>query len=219
MGTIGGNHVNNPVIKNALLLALFALVCTLLVVLTNILTAPTIAAQQQAKLSRSLKEVIPAKLVNKQLLTSCRLIQYPNYLGNSDEHRRWVAFDSNGKPQAYVYQTVAPDGYNGAIDLLVGVWKDGKVSGVRVLNENETPGLGDHIELRKSDWILGFNGKALLSSDDQRWAVKKDGGMFDQFSGATITPRAVVNAVKRVLQLQQQHHQAVLNSDRQCQGD
>ena len=87
---------------------------------------------------------------------------------------------------------MAPDGYNGNIELLIAINVDGSVSGVRTLLHKETPGLGDKIELRKGPWIKTFSGKKVLDDNDNRWAVVKDGGMFDQFTGATITPRAVV---------------------------
>ncbi len=96
-----------------------------------------------------------------------------------------------------VLETTAPDGYSGAIQLLVGADFNGTVLGTRVTEHHETPGLGDKIELRLSDWITHFAGKKISGADDAHWAVKKDGGDFDQFTGATITPRAVVNAVKR----------------------
>ncbi|WP_258141595.1 electron transport complex subunit RsxG [Escherichia coli] len=95
------------------------------------------------------------------------------------------------------YLVTAPDGYSGAIQLLVGADFNGTVLGTRVTEHHETPGLGDKIELRLSDWITHFAGKKISGADDAHWAVKKDGGDFDQFTGATITPRAVVNAVKR----------------------
>ena len=98
---------------------------------------------------------------------------------------------------AAVLETTAPDGYSGAIQLLVGADFNGTVLGTRVTEHHETPGLGDKIELRLSDWITHFAGKKISGADDAHWAVKKDGGDFDQFTGATITPRAVVNAVKR----------------------
>ena len=101
------------------------------------------------------------------------------------------------KPVAAVLETTAPDGYSGAIQLLVGADFNGTVLGTRVTEHHETPGLGDKIELRLSDWITHFAGKKISGADDAHWAVKKDGGDFDQFTGATITPRAVVNAVKR----------------------
>ncbi|MFM2483954.1 electron transport complex subunit RsxG [Celerinatantimonas yamalensis] len=209
--------MNNPVVKNAVLLALFALICTLFVVFTNQLTGPKILQQQQAKLSRSLKQVLPADLVNPALLKSCRLIHYPEYLGNNELHKVWIA-RKNGQVQGIAYQTTAPDGYNGNIQLLVGVLRNGIVSGVRVISENETPGLGDKIELRKTNWILDFTGKRLRSSNDSRWAVKKDGGMFDQFSGATITPRAVVKAIKHTLELNQLKADEIISSHQKC-GD
>lgn len=101
------------------------------------------------------------------------------------------------RPVAAILEATAPDGYSGAIQLLVGVDFSGTVLGTRVTEHHETPGLGDKIELRLSDWITHFSGKTIAAGNDAHWAVKKDGGDFDQFTGATITPRAVVNAVKR----------------------
>lgn len=103
----------------------------------------------------------------------------------------------NGQISAYAYETTAPDGYSGNIRLLVGLTPQGEVLGVRVIEHHETPGLGDKIELRISDWILSFNNQPINNDNLSEWAVKKDGGKFDQFSGATITPRAIVNQVKR----------------------
>ncbi|HCE41269.1 MAG TPA: electron transport complex subunit RsxG, partial [Alcanivorax sp.] len=106
----------------------------------------------------------------------------------------------DGAPGGAVLEATAPDGYGGAINLIVGVDMDGRVLGVRAVPpHNETPGLGDKIERRKSDWILSFNGKSLDNPAPDGWAVKKDGGRFDSFTGATITPRAVVTAVHRAL--------------------
>lgn len=100
------------------------------------------------------------------------------------------------KTTAYAIQGTAPDGYSGNIVLLMGIEPDGKVLGVRTLQHAETPGLGDKIETRISDWILSFAGKVFSLENEAAWAVKKDGGQFDQFTGATITPRAVVNNVR-----------------------
>ena len=93
----------------------------------------------------------------------------------------------------------APDGYNGDIRLLAAIDVTGTVLGVRVVSHRETPGLGDPIEVERSDWVLGFTGKSLLSPQGKSWAVKRDGGEFDQFTGATISPRAVVKAVHNTL--------------------
>ena len=98
-----------------------------------------------------------------------------------------------------IFNAIAPDGYNGRIHLLVGVYVDGRIAGVRVVKHAETPGLGDAIEVRKSSWILGFDGKSLDRPEPTRWAVRRDGGEFDQLTGATITRRAVVAAVRNTL--------------------
>ncbi len=111
------------------------------------------------------------------------------------------------QPVAALLRTVAPDGYSGSISLLVGVRTDGELLGVRILNHSETPGLGDAIDLRRSDWVLGFTGRSLNSPPADLWAVKKDGGAFDSFTGATITPRAVVNEIRNTLVYYRQNRQ------------
>lgn len=110
-----------------------------------------------------------------------------------------------GKPAALVFDVMAPDGYAGPIRLLVSVAADGRLLGVRVTAHKETPGLGDLIDVRKSTWITGFAGRRLGDPPRERWAVKRDGGDFDQFASATVTPRAVVAAVQRTLLLVEKH--------------
>ena len=109
------------------------------------------------------------------------------------------------QPSALILPVTAPDGYSGAIHLLVGIFADGRLAGVRVLGHKETPGLGDKIELAKNPWVLAFNGKSLSDPGEAGWGVKKDQGVFDQFAGATITPRAVVKAVHHALQYVDAH--------------
>jgi electron transport complex protein RnfG len=104
---------------------------------------------------------------------------------------------------AAIIPATARDGYSGDIELIVGVNADGTVAGVRVLSHKETPGLGDAVDLKKSNWILGFDGRSLSDPEPARWAVKKDKGVFDSFTGATITPRAVVSTTRRVLEYAQ----------------
>jgi Na+-translocating ferredoxin:NAD+ oxidoreductase subunit G len=116
----------------------------------------------------------------------------------------------DGNPVAFIIPTIATDGYGGDILLLVGVSGDGNVTGVRAMSHRETPGLGDQIELDKNNWILGFDGKSLNKPSREKWRVKKDGGDFDQFAGATITPRAVVNQVQAVLTYVQEHRAELL---------
>jgi Na+-translocating ferredoxin:NAD+ oxidoreductase subunit G len=116
----------------------------------------------------------------------------------------------NGETIAIVIAPVAPDGYSGSIRLLVGIDREGRVLGVRVTAHKETPGLGDAIDKRKSPWILGFDGKSLQDPPAARWAVRKDGGDFDEFTGATITPRAVVGAVAGALVYFERHRDELL---------
>jgi len=104
----------------------------------------------------------------------------------------------------------ARKGYSGEIRLLLGIDENGKLLGVRVLKHTETPGLGDKIEVNRSDWITRFNGLSLGNPPEAQWAVKKDGGPFDQFAGATITPRAVVNGIRDGLRLFAAHRKTLL---------
>jgi len=114
---------------------------------------------------------------------------------------------NNGKTIALIIPATAHDGYSGDISMIVGVNRDGTVAGVRILKHKETPGLGDKIDVKKNQWILNFDGKSLTVPVIEDWKVKKDGGAFDQFAGATITPRAVVGQIKRVLEFAQANPQ------------
>jgi electron transport complex protein RnfG len=182
----------------ALVLTLFAAVATGLLGLTERATRERIAANREAALLAGLYEVIPRDSFDNQLHLDTTTISAPTALGSADPvtvYRARLA----GEPAAVAFEVVAPDGYSGAITLLVGVTFDGEVTGVRTLSHRETPGLGDAIEIERSDWILGFDGRSLTSPPADDWAVRRDGGVFDQFTGATITPRAVVNAIGRAL--------------------
>ncbi|MER0432096.1 electron transport complex subunit RsxG [Aeromonas caviae] len=190
--------------KNGLTLALFALGCTAMVVLTNELTRDRIAHQQELEKLRTLQALLPEGSYDNDLVASCKLVSSREYLG-SDEPMPLYTATLKGVHTGYALETVAPDGYSGAIRMVVGTDAKGAVSAVRVLAHKETPGLGDKIELKKSSWIESFTGKSLTTDNDTTWAVKKDGGEFDAFTGATITPRAVVKAVKNLLLLQQEH--------------
>ena len=134
---------------------------------------------------------------------------------NATKQTAYIA-RKNGRAIAMAITSTAPDGYNGNIELIIAVNIDGSISGVRVLKHQETPGLGDKIERRKSAWITSFNDKTLLSEKDSRWAVAKDGGMFDQFTGATITPRAVVKAVKKAALYLTTNQEAILMLPNSC---
>lgn len=180
--------------KHGTTLAVFAALTTGLTAMVNALTKTTIDNQAVLQQKKLFDQVLPAELYDNDLQQSCFVVSAPA-LG-AGEKQLWVARKGD-TPVAVVMQATAPDGYSGAIQLLVGADFQGKVLGTRVTEHHETPGLGDKIETRISDWITHFAGKVIQGSDDATWAVKKDGGQFDQFTGATITPRAVVNAVKR----------------------
>ncbi|MGL5948661.1 MAG: electron transport complex subunit RsxG [Aeromonas sp.] len=177
--------------KNGLTLAAFAGVCTALVAITAHFTAPRIDAALAREQKNLLSQLLPLTADSE-----IRCQQLPN--SRAQQLKFFRAYTAN-QLQGYAIETIAPDGYSGAIKLMVGVTPSGRVHAVRVLSHKETPGLGDKLELQKSDWILSFNGKQLTRDNQARWAVKPDGGDFDAFTGATITPRAVVGAVKKVL--------------------
>ncbi|MGK0599711.1 electron transport complex subunit RsxG [Yokenella regensburgei] len=180
--------------KHGLILALFAAGSTGLTAAINLLTKSTIADQAALQQKALFDQVIPPNLYTNNLQGSCYLVTDAS-LGKG-AHKIYIARNGD-TPVAAVIEATAPDGYSGAIRLLVGADFSGTVLGTRVIEHHETPGLGDKIELRLSDWITHFSGKKINGPDDSHWAVKKDGGDFDQFTGATITPRAVVNAVRR----------------------
>ncbi len=108
---------------------------------------------------------------------------------------------------AIALTTIAPDGYRGPMTLLIGIDASERIVGLRVLAHQETPGLGDAFEKRGSHWLEAFIGRSLQSPPQQRWAVRKDGGDFDQFTGATVTPRAIVKATRHALEYVHAHHQ------------
>ncbi len=203
-------------LKNAAVLGLFAIVTVGAVTLLQQGTAERIQAAERAAQVRALGEILPAGSYDNHLLDDSVPIQ-DRLLGNKSPLPAYVAI-KDGRPSAVILQAIAPDGYSGAIHLLVGIHADGRVAGVRVIGHRETPGLGDKIELAKSRWIRSFEGKSLSSPEADGWAVKKDRGEFDQFAGATITPRAVVGAVHRALQYFDAHKAELLATGGETTG-
>ena len=205
--------------RNGLILAAFAIAATVLVVGTAKLTAPRIAQQQQQELLNVLNQLLPPDMHDNDLVASCTVVAHPELGGAQQKvYRATVKGQAVNEsiPQALALEVNAPNGYSGAIKLLVAFNLNGSVAGVRVLEHKETPGLGDKIELRKNDWILSFNGLSVNGADDKRWAVKRDGGQFDAFTGATITPRAVVQAVKQANLLYQQQGSVWFSAPANC---
>ncbi|GAB6141815.1 electron transport complex subunit RsxG [Methylosoma difficile] len=182
------------------ILAGFALIASVLLGVTNCSTEGTIQQRLAEDLQNSLAEVVPAELHDNDMLQDTRTIASAEYNIAADETTVYLAKKA-GLVTAVCFKFTAPDGYSGAINMIMGVDRDGNILGVRVLSHKETPGLGDKIEVAKSNWILDFVGKSLENLTPAQWTVKKDGGEFDQFAGATITPRKSVQAIYRGLQL------------------
>lgn len=183
--------------RNSIALGIFALITATLLATTHMGTKEQIAAAQRAVQQKALLEVIPRERHSNDMLLDVIPIpaHYWPTLGLKSGGNIHVARDQQGHPVAMIVPAVAPDGYNGAIHLIIGINVDGTIAGVRATEHNETPGLGDKVDLKKSGWVLTFNNKSLTSPAPDQWKVKKDGGQFDQFTGATITPRAVIRQV------------------------
>ncbi|MBR9728997.1 electron transport complex subunit RsxG [Shewanella intestini] len=204
-------------IKNGLILAVFALFCTGIVALVNSLTADRIQLQQQQQLTQTLAEIIPTNLHDNRLIDYCILVHDPKLLGTDNSLPAYIATKDN-RPVAMAIETIAPDGYNGDIKIVIGVDNNNKVLGVRTLAQNETPGLGDQIDTRKSDWVKQFT-NWIFDIDAAPLKVKKDGGTIDQFTGATITPRAYVGAINRTLKFVDQNRKQLYLSPIDCEAN
>lgn len=186
--------------KNSLILGTFAFITAGTLAGTFLLTDDRIAASERRAAQRALFEIIPPSRFDNDLLASTWSIPDEDLsaLGLQESNDIHIA-KKDDNTVAVIIPCLAPDGYSGDIKLLVGVNVDGTVAGVRVLAHRETPGLGDKISLAKSDWVLSFDGRSLENPEPERWDVKKNGGVFDQFTGATITPRAVISRVEQTL--------------------
>jgi electron transport complex protein RnfG len=193
----------------AIFLGLFAVIGTALVALTFINTEQRIADNELQALLQSLHELVPPRLHDNPLSEDTLLVHAPDLLGSNKPITVYQA-RKYGNPVAVILAPTAPDGYNGDIKLLVAIDQYGLLMGVRVIRHHETPGLGDSIDIERSDWIENFNGYALDNPGSLGWRVEKDGGIFDQFTGATVTPRAVVKAVHKSLQYFEAHRDILL---------
>jgi electron transport complex protein RnfG len=191
----------------------FAIVGAAIVGLTYESTYEKIKRNEQEVLLRKLNTILSPSEYDNDLLDDQIMLEQNRLLGTGDPSRAYLAY-KNSTPVAAVLSPIAPNGYSGPIDLLVGIYYDGSVAGVRVVKHRETPGLGDAVESQRSDWIDGFDGKSLNAPSPEQWKVKRDGGEFDQFTGATITPRAVVKAVHSALIYFQQHRKQLFNENK-----
>ncbi len=188
----------NRALRNGVTLAVIAGVCTSLVAGTFYFTEQRIEDNRQAWLERSLKPALAGLMYDSDVTESVVVLEPPHDLPGNDPALIYRVY-SGDEPVAALFAVTARDGYSGPIRVLVGVELDGRISGVRILEHRETPGLGDGIEHDKSDWDRQFLGRSLSDPSIERWAIRRDGGIFDQLSGASVTPRAVISAVRDTL--------------------
>ena len=186
-------------------LALFAAVTSIAIGWTYLTTKGQIDFEVRRSEARQLLEVFPANTHDNEIVDDTFELDAETPLLGIRETRRGYRVRINGDVIGVILPTTARDGYSGDIRALVGVRQDGTVAGVRVVAHRETPGLGDKVDIRKSDWVTDFNGRSLADPALPGWHVKKDGGVFDQFTGATVTPRAVILATRRALEYANLH--------------
>jgi Na+-translocating ferredoxin:NAD+ oxidoreductase subunit G len=196
----------SSITKNSVLLGAFALITTALLAFTAKITKERIATAERAAQQQALFEIVPRATHSNDMLVDTIKIPEDAWagLGLKSGGEIHVARHAD-ETIAVIIPAIAPDGYSGDIRMIVGINADGSIAGVRILDHHETPGLGDKIDIKKSPWVLSFNKKFSKAPELSHWKVKKDGGDFDQFAGATITPRAVVNQVRRVLEFVDAH--------------
>jgi len=187
-----------PVWVSGAILAVLAAICSALVAVTHSTTAPRIAANAQAYLEQSLQPVLEGLTYDGQLSESTLIIAAPHELPGTEPVTVYRVY-ANDAPVAALFVVTAKDGFTGPIKLLVGIAANGNISGVRVLEHRETPGLGDLIDSAKSDWIEQFRNRSLADPDRELWSIRRDGGVYDQLTGASITPRSVIKAIKVTL--------------------
>ncbi|MCX7946664.1 MAG: electron transport complex subunit RsxG [Hydrogenophilus sp.] len=205
---MNGNLLSRPSLYPAILLAAVALITSALLALANRYTASQIAAAEARDLQRLLTQVLPpASFDNDLLADTLTLPDGPQGQPVTVHRARRL-----GRIEAVIFRVVGR-GYGGPILCLMGVDRDGTILGVRVISHKETPGLGDKIEAARSDWIHSFTGRSLANPPPARWRVKKEGGEFDQFTGATITPRAVVHAVREGLEFFARYRSLLLQEE------
>ncbi len=185
--------------KTALTLVAFAFTFTLLMTVVYQITKEPIAKSEAAARINLFHQVIEDDRYDNDVLNDTVTIAPSLLLGNKKSSTASIA-RVDGETVAVILEAIAHDGYSGDIILLVAINRDGSISGVRVIKHTETPGLGDYIDIVKSDWIKLFDGESLSKTSSANWGVKKDGGHFDYMAGATITPRAVIKAVHKALQ-------------------
>jgi len=191
-------RIARSTLQTAINLVFFAVLGTAILASTFFMTHDAIVKSEEGEKLKLITQIVPPTLFDNDIIQDTLNIPAHELLGTEDVTRAYRA-RLKGEPSAVVLESIAPDGYSGKIWLILAVRANGELAGVRVVAHKETPGLGDYIELPKSPWIKGFDGKSREAYKDADWKVKKDGGQFDYMAGATITPRAIVKAVNKAL--------------------
>ena len=186
------------IFRTGLTLAAIGAICTTLVAATYQVTKDRIAANDKALLEQSLAPALSGIFFDTGVTESRLVLEPPHELPGNDPAVIYRVF-AEGEPVAALFAVTARDGFSGAIRVLVGIEVDGTVTGVRILQHRETPGLGDKIESARSDWVFQFDGRSIGDPAVAGWAIRGDGGEFDQLTGASITPRAVIKAIRDTL--------------------
>jgi electron transport complex protein RnfG len=191
-------RLTKATLRTAINLLFFTIIGTAILAFTFNLTFKRIAQSEDAAKLKLINQVVPQSLYDNNLLKDAITLPASSQLGTDQET---IAYRGrlNGKPNVIVLEAIAPDGYSGKIKLIVAINYDGVISGVRVVEHKETPGLGDYIDIAKNKWINLFVDTSHQRYQEIDWQVKKDGGKFDYMAGATITPRAVIKAVHHAL--------------------
>ena len=203
-------RTHRSIARVALPLAALGAVLAFVLIVLGQATRERIALNERSWIKQPLYALLEPATYDNDLLSDQVIVTSPDLLGTNKPARIYRA-RRNGAPVAAIIHTVAPDGYRGPIELLVAIDVDGRLLGVQVVRHNETPGLGDVFETREADWLDAFQGLSLENPPQQRWTVRKDGGDFDAFTGATITPRAIVKAVRRSLEFYRAQHDRIFS--------
>lgn len=193
-------------------IAIIAAILAALLALLADFTRERIARNEQAWISEHLDALVAPASHDNDLLTDTISVIAPDLLGATAPVTIYRA-RRNGAPVAAVIRSIAPDGYRGQIELLVAIAYDGTLIGVQVIRHNETPGLGDAFEKREAHWLDRFRGLSLSNPTEGRWTVRQDGGAFDAFTGATITPRAIAKAVRRTLEYYRRNWERIFRDE------
>jgi Na+-translocating ferredoxin:NAD+ oxidoreductase subunit G len=200
---------NTPLAKRYFILILVLIGVIVSVALIAAFSRERIAANERAWFVAHLDALIPAALRDNDLYADAIMVSDAELLGTTPT-LIYRARRSN-TPVGAIIAATAPDGYGGPIELLIAVDYQGAVLGVDVLRHTETQGIGDGFAPHRSQWLQKLMGRSLSNPQPKQWTIRKDGGEFDQFTGASVTPRAILKAVRQALEYYALHRESIFN--------